>query len=746
MRKIIYIIIFLSLQINTSYAAENEVPRTVIALYDGHLSNLTLSNIHVLAEMPLNHLGLTVEYYDVHKQLPDITKRKDVRGVITWLFFDTKMNDPVAYLKWANDVLKSGKKFVVMGTLGINGGVKTQPSLALINSFMGKLGIQMTNGWTETAFDVKYDYKTPEMFLTNKTFEWLRPAYETAIAVDSKDKVHLAAYKGSDGEENSDLIITGPNGGYISSGYIFRTDVVVGKNVRQWIIDPFMFFRLALQTDDLPKPDTTTLAGRRIYYSHIDGDGFNNVTRMEEYRNKNILSSEVIMEKVIKTHPELPVTLTVIAADIDPKWTAVAKSRDVAKQFFALPNVEAGSHTYSHPFNWSFFEDENNMAKEIPYLRLYPRTAEQPVWKPEDFLKTKPVTTALFNRKMIAEPMKGGYAVPRAFAQEPFDLNKEITGSIKEIATLLPKDKKVELISWSGDCSPWEAALRLSREAGVQNINGGDTLFDMQHPLYSTVGGVGRQVGKERQIYASTSNEIPYTNEWTQNFDAYRHLIQTLKNTETPMRLKPLNIYYHLYSGEREAGLNALLSNIQYAVSQKITPITTSHYTHIAEGFYTTKIIPLDTDIWAVENRGALQTIRFDRQSLKSVDFKNSKGVIGQNYTNGSLYVYLDSSTERPIISLKSNPGQLAARKENTAYLIDSRWTISDVSQGKDKLEFNAQGFGAGDMTWQVPADANYRININGKDTDTVASENRLLELKIKQDAIEPLHLTITKI
>jgi hypothetical protein len=752
MRKIIYILIILSCNVAfiTGSAAAGEskpIPRTIIALYDGHVSDLTRSNIHTLVEMPLNHLGLNIEYYDVHKTLPDITKRDDVRGVVTWLFFDTKMNDPVSYLKWAINVMDSGKKYVVLGTLGISGGVKTQPSLTLINSFMGRLGIKMTNGWTETAYDVKYDYKTPEMFLVTKPFEWLRPSYETALAIDSKAKVHLSAYKGSEFEENSDLVITAPNGGYISSGYIFKTDVVLGKNVRQWVIDPFMFFRLALETDDLPKPDTTTLAGRRIYYSHIDGDGFNSVTRLEEYKNKQVLSAEVIMEKAVKAYPDLPVTLTVIAADVDPKWAAVERSRDVAKEFFALPQVEAGSHTYSHPFNWAFFEDKDNLNKEIPYLRLYPKTPTQPVWKPEDYAQATPVnTTRLFSKKLLAEPMPSGYAVPRAYAQKPFDLNREIEGSIREISALLPKDKKVELISWPGDCSPWEDVVRLSRKAGVQNINGGDTLLDMQHPYYATVAPIGRPIGKERQIYASTSNEIPYTKEWTENFDAYRHLLQTLKNTESPIRLKPINIYYHLYSGEREAGLNALLSNIKYAVSQKITPITTSHFTHIAEGFYTTEIIPIDSDVWSVEKRGSLQTIRFDRQSFKSVDFQRSKGVIGQNYVNGSLYVYLDSSSEKPVIALKTHPGQFAAQEEKTPYLIESRWEISDLVRDKDKLKFKAQGFGSGDITWQVPDNGNYQVNINGQDTQTVVANDRILQLKINQAAIAPLQLTITRI
>ena len=112
---------------------------------------------------------------------------------------------------------------------------------------------------------------------------------------------------------------------------------------------------------------------------------------------------------------------------------------------------------------------------------------------------------------------------------------------------------------------PWELAVHLTRVAGVQNINGGDTRFDPEFPSYASVAPIGRQVGKERQIYVSTSNENTYTDSWTQNYSAFRYLRKTLDNSETPLRLKPFTIYYHMYSGERDASLRSLLSNFDYA-------------------------------------------------------------------------------------------------------------------------------------------------------------------------------------
>jgi hypothetical protein len=711
--------------------AEEIVPRTIIALYDG--ADVQNSYIHTVAEMPLNHLGLTVEYHSIHETLPNLVDRPDVRGVITWFYGDVGL-DAESYLKWAIAALEAGKKYVVIGSLGISEQKQYRDESALATRFLNMIGVQIVNRWVKYPFDATYQYNTPEMFLTRAPYDWTHPGYQIVRPTNDKMRVHVTARHAVAAQaDDSALIVTGPAGGYMNVDYAIHANNHNKVEVTQWMIDPFLFFRLAFAADEVPKPDATTVDGRRIYYSNIDGDGWNNVTQLQEYRDKNTLSSEVILEKAIRPYPDLPVMIAPIAADVDPQWVGSETSRRIARDLWALPWVEAGSHTYSHPFDWGFFKlgDPN---VEIPYLHTY--TYKGSVWKPTDAA----------THKVPAVTLAEGFTVPRAFAVEPFNLHKEIEGSIDALNTLLPNGKRIEVLAWSGDCYPWEEAVHLTRVAKLQNINGGDTRFDPDYPAYASVAPIGRQVGKERQIYVSTSNENTYTDLWTENFHAFRYLRKTIDNSETPLRLKPFTIYYHMYSGEREASLSSLLSNLDYARTQDVIPLKVSEFTHIAEGFYGTRFVSLGRAMWRVEDRGSLQTIRFDRGSLQAVDFSKSQGVVGQRRFQGSLYVALDPSEKSPVIALKDDDRYYAQPEEKDFYVVESRWQISALTTSSDKAVFTAQGYGNGDMVWQVGTPGHYKVNVNGKLSDARAGDDRMLKLSLKESAVAPVGVTITKV
>ena len=73
--------------------------------------------------------------------------------------------------------------------------------------------------------------------------------------------------------------------------------------------------------------------------------------------------------------------------------------------------------------------------------------------------------------------------------------------------------------------------------------------------------------------------------------------LETFKQTEipslidsTPRRILPMNIYYHFYSGEKKVALRALKEIYDYAISQKITPVFTTKYISVVEGFLSGKI------------------------------------------------------------------------------------------------------------------------------------------------------------
>ena len=719
--------------------AKEPVARTVLALYDSaYHKKIQHTPAHKFAEMPLNHLGLTLEYHDIQQGLPDLIARKDIRGVLSWFGPDTKIEDRDAYLQWAEQTIISGKRFLLMGNPGFFSDITLRPKeIAKVNRLLNLLGIAYEDEWVGITYNARFTKQDRNMLPFERSLETFKPAYNVMTPV-GRGTIHLSAKRYDTDPENV-LVMTNTHGGYVADGYeVFsKYSEAQTREYREWYLNPFRFFAAAFATQNLPKPDTTTLAGRRIYYSHIDGDGWNNLTFIPEY-DEPTLSSRVIAEKAIAPYSDLPVSVAVIAGDIDPNWVGSKKSQHVTQILLALPHVETASHTYSHPFDWSFFAD-GDPEKERPFLQRY-KTGR---WDKKDYHKgKKPRQETHYEVQDNLED----YLIPRAFANEPFSLTKEMRGAADYISQFAPADKPVTIVMWSGDTTPFEGALVEARKAGLFNINGGDTRFDTLYPSYAWVAPIGRAVGKERQIYTSASNENLYTNLWEGPYHGFKYLTQTLENTERPIRIKPLNIYYHMYSGEYLASLHALLHNLDYARTQAITPITASHYAAIAEGFYSTRITALGEGRWHISNRGKLQTIRFDNASMKTVDFRRSKGVIGHQHFQGSLYVYLDEHEPEPIIGLTDYSKAHTQPPAKQPYIIESRWHIWDVKSNRHSVSFSTQGFGDGDMYWKMPEKGRYRVNLVGdkKEPLIVSTNNRnVLHVQLKKSAIHPVTLHI---
>ncbi len=676
------------------------VTRTVLALYDGNVSAEPRNSvIHRLAEMPLNHLGLKLRYHDINSPLPPVEEIPDLRGVLVWEALE--MDDPRPFIRWAEKLLSSGKRLVVVGGFGEQGSsAESLEQEKAIERFWERLGLRSGNEWIPFTYRSRIVYRDPRVVDFERKVGGVLPGYERLTVKDGEGYSCLTVRKGGDPATDADLVVITDKGGWVASGYAYfhneATDTI------QWYLNPFEFFRRALATDDLPKPDTTTLAGRRIFFSHIDGDGWNNFTEIYPYRNRGILSAEIVKREILEAYPELPVTVAPIAGDLDPSWHGSAKSLQVAREIFALPQVEAGAHTYSHPYDWGFFAD-GDPEKERPFLELYA--------KPWDG-KGRLLRLGKVTRKQNDYYHKTGYVTPRAYAVEPFSLELEIKGAVDFINALLPRGKRVLVYQWSGDTNPFPAAIEATRKLGLRNINGGDTRLDRKYPSYGWVSPLGYRTGGELQVYASNANENIYTDQWSEQFFGYRHLIRTLKNTETPIRVKPIGVYYHMYSGEKLASLNAVRANLDHVRTQPIIPLTTSHYAAIVEGFFSTQIDALESRVWRIRNRGALQTIRFDRALFSAVDFRRSKGVVGQFHFQGSLYVTLDEAVSTPVVALREYDDSSREPRSSIPYLISSTWQVWGVEREPDQFRFNARGFGEGKMVWKVPHAGRYWVKI----------------------------------
>ena len=76
----------------------------------------------------------------------------------------------------------------------------------------------------------------------------------------------------------------------------------------------------------------------------------------------------------------------------------------------------------------------------------------------------------------------------------------------------------------------------------------------------------------------------------------------------------------------------------------------------MADDFFTLEMEQVDLFSWAITQRGAVETVRFDDADKLAVDYAASTGVLGGNRHAGSLYVALDPSVARAVVTLKARP------------------------------------------------------------------------------------------
>ena len=466
--------------------------RVVLALYDSVEAKSPRSTIiHAMAEMPLNHLGLVVRYHDIRSGLPTSQSLAGVRGVLTW-FGDDIMPNPRAYLRWVEGLSRRGIPIAVIGSMGAFRDERGATiSVAEANPTFERFGWRFDGGWHTTTYGARYLVRDARLIGFERPLPTVVPPYTrvTATSPDARVAVRVAV----DGRAGttSDVIIISGRGAYVASGYAYFADQSGRRNFRQWYLNPFEFFREVFDTDALPKPDTTTISGRRIYYSHVDGDGWRNLTQIEPYRTRYVIAARVVLDEIFRTSSDLPVTVGAVVGDLDPTWQGTHESLAVARDIYSLPQVEAAIHTYSHPLNWRAFDTKDGRDAKTDEANL-----------PE----ASGTDLALHGDRL------------RLYDTKPFTLTTEIDDASSFVTRLLPPGRRVAAIQWSGDTRPFERAVAHARLAGLANINGGDTRFDREFPSTAWVAPLGVRVGDELQVFASNSNENTYTDLWRDRF------------------------------------------------------------------------------------------------------------------------------------------------------------------------------------------------------------------------------------
>ena len=608
------------------------VRRNILILFNASAfkeHNSIYSDVHLSISMPIEHFGYIPKLYDISTQELPKSVEDRYHAVIVWSNGQTKNDDKI--YEWSKRVKAKGVKILFFNSF----------IFEKKNQNLKSFGLRVEKNRNRLTSNVKTNYHNgykPYEIPASVDFE------STLIkGVDSKAIIETTY---PNGQKSQPIAIT-PWGGYaLSSSFLADID-----NTNYWSINPFKFVKEALWLEDIPMPDPTTEAGRRILFIHIDGDGFVEPVRIEREK----LSIDYMMEQIYKKY-KLPQTVSIIQGELTHLFPQYRKrGEDMARELYKLPWIEPASHTLSHPFFWAKVVLPKNAPPEVG--------------------------------KHFHLPLKGYY----------FSLKKETIDSVDYALSFAPKDKQKErILFWSGDCQPTREILAYVERNGILSLNGGDTTVQKKHPTLAFIAPFGLERGEYWQIYTGQQNENVYTHDWTGPFWGFRHVIETYKMTNKPYRLKPINLYYHLYAASRVASFNALKKVYEWVVKQKTSKLYASQYIKKGRGFYQTAIAKINGG-YEVRNSGFLRTVRFDKKV--SINMKQSKGVAGFNFDNNSTYVTLDSSGEYRIILTK---------KTSSPYLIDSNGWVDKVENNSFKLKANMPI----EANFYLPKGCSFRTNI----------------------------------
>ncbi len=582
------------------------IPRKVLMLYSSERGEraVELEYVARYAAGPLTWLGYVPTYREVsrneasHSTLPNHPLAGRYAGIVTWFYGELGPNaKPVAAL--LQRAIREGVRIAVIGNFGFTPGKELNEALPV-----------KSRAFSASQPAVRFERREGLGFELEPYAD--RRSFFPLTASGADVTVQLANNRG----DTMDAVAYAPWGGYAIDPYA----IIELPNERgaRWTLEPFEFFRRALALPQMPVPDVTTENGRRLMLVHIDGDGFASraeftpewaapIAKLFELPGApkkalpshpalqgGIFAAEVLLRDVLERY-RIPTTMSVIQGEVGPGGLYKDLSpvlEDIARSMFKLPHVEIASHSYSHPFQWQRSATSDGTPTALP-LKDY-----------------------------------------------RFDLATEVDGSVRYIEErLAPPGKKVRLFLWTGDCNPGADALARVYQAGIGNMNGGDTLITRAEPSVTLVAPLGVPRGALFQVFAPNQNENVYTNSFRGPYFGYQRVIETFELTDTPRRLKPINIYFHTFSASKRASLTALQRVYDWALAQQPHPIHASEYVSKVLDF-NRMVIARTEGGFIVRGAGDLRALRMPA-AAGYPDLAKSRGVAGYADHQGERYIHI---------------------------------------------------------------------------------------------------------
>ncbi|MDR6448836.1 hypothetical protein J2794_004967 [Paraburkholderia terricola] len=623
------------------------LPRKVLVVQDTG-DDLLLDETPGVRDLatPLNYLGYDVEYANVNDTLPgDITPDR-YAGVVAWLQ-GSGTQDSAVWRAWVDARIASHVPVAFLGQFGFDAAEDEGRALdlqAVPGPFSDKVEVVSRDPMVGFEIDPK-----------------LGPRDLTGVRVGAASRPLLRV---TSGQATLDPIAITPWGGFAMSPYTVVS--LNGIDQERWAIQPISFLTAALRLQRMPSPSVTTENGRRLFMSHVDGDGF---ASRAEFPGADY-SGEALYQQIF-TRYKVPMTLSVIEGEVGPTGLYPKISprlEEIARKMFALPYVAIGTHTYSHPFDWGSVDA---------------KTGER------------------------VDRGGGDTAFSLVIPNYTFDIDREVTGSIDYINTrLAPPGKKTAILQWPGNCKPPALVVRKVYAAGVANVNGGDTVITKSASSWTNIAPIGVDKGPGAyQVYAPNQDENVYTNDWLGPFYGFTRVLETFDMTDKPLRFKPIDLYYHMYSGTKVASLRALDQIFTAVLKQAVLPVQMTDYTQKVldwRSFAVARAVRGETDAdadadanadagkpaggdWIVRGNGEVRELHWPLSSAP--DLRASAGVTGYSAAPDGTYIHIADGAAR--VSFNTTDAKAGA----LPYIAEANGFVRNFRRNANGMSFEFGGY-----------------------------------------------------
>ena len=643
------------------------LPRQVLLVHGGSNERLwELSDAVRYGLMPLQFQGLVPEIRAINSPMPAGTLKGRYAGIVVWL--EQEDLSDADFEAWLVEQKDAGVPIAMLGHPAVD---PVGPN-AQAFGFEGRPTPLSPPTITRQHEAMGFELALP------KLIELPSPLHNPS----AQPWLELRA-----GENTYTPVATSSWGGYAFQPFMIRSVLPgeKGEGLDRWVLNPLTFIREALQLPAMPIPDVTTENGRRLFFAHMDGDGFPSLAEVKGYQGQT--DARVLLEEVLRRF-EVPTTISVIEAEVAPHGLypkMSAELEQVAREMFALPHVEAATHTYSHPFYW---HDAQQMPGEL--------------YGPEGQLRLP---------------------IPD-YRMDPV---REVVGSAEYInENLLGDGKRTQMVLWSGDTIPTPEALAAARQGNLLNMNGSDTIITHSAPTWTLIKGIGLPKGDEYQVYAPNQNENIYTNEWSGPFYGFERVIETFELTESPHRFKPVNIYYHTYIASKTAALESLLRVYRWAQSQPLHPVFASDYARKVLDF-NTMVIARENDGWRVKGSGELRTLRLP-EALSVPALTHSHGVAGYREDGPGRYLHLSGA------AAQWQPGS-----DSLPYLQQANARLTTFARNDRGMQFSLAGHT--NLEFAIGNAGGCTLSHNGKPLKPERREGTLYHYRSAKHGLEELRL-----